>query len=192
MAEEENSNLEKMLKESSEETAATIAKKQFKEKQTLQYKRMVKMLPFQIFLLVADADGKIDPKEVAQFKEFLSRREKHCSNQYTRRMYHSTVINYSALTNRFQGGHIKKDYNVVKNAMDYVAMCVNPKVMLAICDDLKDLAVAIAEASGGFMGVTSPVSKEEKEVIKSLEGIFAEASTKASEIEVPDQFSFEF
>lgn len=191
-AEEDNPNLEKMLEKSSEKAVSTITNNLLKEKQTLEYKRMVKMMPFQIFLLVADADGKIDPKEVAQFREFLSKREKHCSNQYTRRMYHSTVINYSALTNRFHGGQIKKDYDVVEKAMDYVAMCVNPRVMAAICNDLKDLAVAIAEASGGFMGVTSPVSKEEEEVIKNLERIFAEASTKAVEIEVPDQFSFDF
>ncbi len=188
----ENPNLEKMLETSSEKAASKIAKDQFKEKQKTEYKRMVKLLPFQIFILVADADGKIDPKEVSQFREFLSKREKHCSNQYTRRMFHSTVINYSALTNRFQGGQIKKDYKVVEKAMNYVAMCVNPRIMASICKDLKELAVAIAEASGGFMGVTSPVSKEESEVIKNLEAIFAEASTRAVEIKVPDQFSFEF
>ncbi len=189
---EEDPNLQQMLTKSNEKASSKIARDQLIEKQNVEMKRLFRLLPFQIFLLVADADNKIDPKEVAQFREFLGKRGKHCSNQYTRRMLHSTVINYTALTTRFQGGHIKKDFQLVEKAMGYVAMCVPPKVMAAICKDLKDLAVAIAEASGGFMGMTSPISKEEQEVIDTLESIFVEAADRAKGEGLPPDLNLVF
>ena len=61
---------------------------------------------------------------------------------------------------------------VVEKAMGYVQLCVSRTVMTQICQDLKELAVSIAEASGGFLGVTSAISKEEQAVLDKLNEIF--------------------
>jgi len=159
---------------------AKLEKNLLIEKQNVVGKRLLRLLPFHIFILVADADGKTDTKEVAQFREFLNQREKHCSNQFTRRMFHSTVVNYTALTNRYLGGHIEKDFSIVQKAMGYVQMVASQKIVTEICHDLRELAVAIAEASGGFLAMTTPISPEEAKVIKKLSKIFDQAIEQAS------------
>ncbi len=96
------------------------------EKQNIVGKKLLRLLPFQIFILVANADGKTDNKEVAQFRDFLNQREKHCSNPFTRRMFHATVVNYTALINRYLDGHIKKRFlNRAKGNGLYADLCVS-------------------------------------------------------------------
>jgi len=169
------SDVEKIDEQSSAKAIEKVDKNILINKQNLVGKRLLRLLPFQIFILVADADGKTDTKEVAQFRDFLNQREKNCSNPYTRRMFHATVVNYSALTNRYLGGHIVKDLKIVQKAMAYMQMIVSQTIMSEICKDLKELAVAIAEASGGFLGMTSPISEEEGVVINNLDQIFEQA-----------------
>ncbi|NQU65038.1 MAG: hypothetical protein HQ517_12270 [SAR324 cluster bacterium] len=120
----EKSNIEQMLDQSTAKASLIVKKNILIEKQNKEMKRLFRLLPFQIFLLVADADGKTDTKEVAQFRDFISHREIHCSNPYTRRMLHATVVNYTALTNRYLNGQIKKDFSIVKKAMGYMRLCV--------------------------------------------------------------------
>ncbi|MBU2511723.1 hypothetical protein KJ966_10305 [bacterium] len=142
-------------------------------------KQLLHRLAFQIFLLVADADGKIDPKEVAQFRKYLAEREKRCTNKYTRRIFHSTIINYSTLVGHYQTGRMKKDITQVVRTLEYVEICVPPQTMLEICHDLKELAVGIAEASGGLMGLKSPISQLEQTVIDQLTEIFQNSIAKS-------------
>ena len=189
---EDKTELEQIQDQSTVKASAKVEKKLLIEKQNIEMKRLLRILPFQIFILVADADGKTDNKEVAQFREFLTQREKHCTNTYTRRMFHSTVINYTALTNRYLGGHIKKDFSIVEKAMNYVRICVSQKVMTDICKDLRELAVAIAEASGGFLGMTTSISKEEEIVIEKLDKIFAQAVELGEGADVPNRSQFDF
>ncbi len=188
----DKTDVEKVQEQSSAQAIARVEKNLLIEKQNLIGKKLLKLLPFQIFILVADADGKTDNKEVAQFREFLNQREKHCSNQYTTRMFHSTVVNYSILTNRYLGGHLKKNIKIVQQAMNYMQICVSPRLMTEICKDLKELAVSIAEASGGFLGMTSSVSDEESIVIKKFDKIFARAIKLAhgSDKIKPEQLDF--
>jgi len=176
---EEKSNAEKMLDQSTAIASERVKRNLLIEKQNKEMKRLFRLLPFQIFLLVAEADGKTDAKEVAQFREFINHRATHCSNPYTRRMLHSTVVNYTVLTNRFLSGQLKKDFKIVEKAMTYMRVCVTKTVLTDICKDLRELAVAIAEASGGFLGVTSPISKEEEAVLEKLNATFNQAIEKA-------------
>jgi len=169
---EEKSDLEKIEEQSSAEAIRRIDKNLQIEKRNRIGKRLLRLLTFQIFLLVADADGKTDTREVAQFKDFLARRKERSSNPYTQRMFHSTVVNYASLTNRYLAGSIQKDFEIVKKAMAYMQSCVSSRIMAEICNDLKGLAVSIAEASGGFLGMTSPISAEEELVLKKLDKIF--------------------
>ena len=171
---------------------AKVEKTLLIEKQNLVGKRLLRLLPFHIFMLVAEADGKTDNKEVAQFREFLNRREKHCSNSYTRRMFHTTVVNYTALTNRYLGGHIKMDFKIVQQAMKYMEIAVSQTTMKEIVKDLKELAVAIAEASGGFLAMTTPISPEEGKVIKKLNEIFDQAIELAHGEDIPNNAKLDF
>ena len=189
---DDSPNLEKMLAKSSEKAVKAISKNEFIEKQNVEMKRLLKMLPFQIFLLVADADQEIDPKEVVQFKEFISQRKKHVSNQYTLRMFHNTVVNYTALTNRYYQGKIKKDISIVEKCMWYIQMCVSQSTIIKICHDLRELTIAIAEASGGFMGMTSPISKEEEAVIQKLDSIFDNTIDQAGQNASEQKWGLEF
>jgi hypothetical protein len=143
-------------------------------------KKALHRLAFQIFLLVADADGKIDSKEVTLFRDFLKKRADNCSNKYTRRIFHSTVIDYSVFINQYHQGKIKKDITQVEKVMTFVQKCVSPDILASICRDLTGLAKAIAGASGGFAGITNPISKEESNVIDKLEKIYKKAIQTAN------------
>lgn len=143
-------------------------------------KKALHQLAFQIFLLVADADGKIDSKEVALFKEFLKKRADNCSNKYTQRIFHSTVIDYSVFINAYHKGKIKKDITQVEKVMTFVQKCVSPNILASICKDLTGLAKAIAGASGGFGGITSPISKDEADIIDKLDKIYKKAIQTAN------------
>lgn len=191
-ASENKPELQKILEQSTAKASAKVEKNLLIEKQNAELKRLMRILPFQIFLLVADADRKIDPKEVAQFREFLSRREKNCSNVYTRRMFHATVVNYTALTNRFLTGQIKKSFAMVEKTLTYIQLCVPQPVMAEICADLKGLAVAVAGASGGFLGMTSPVSKEEEQVLAALDTLFSQAIANSQADDTPGRLQLEF
>jgi tellurite resistance protein len=191
-ASEDKSDAEKVRIQSSAKAIDKVDKNLLIEKQNIVGKRLLRLLPFQIFILVADADGKTDNKEVAQFREFLNLREKNCSNPYTRRMFHSTVVNYTALTNRYLGGQIVKDFKIIQKAMKYMQMIVSPTVMASICKDLRELAVAIAEASGGFLGMTTSISDEETNVIEKLDKIFKQAVQLANGDDAVDGGQLDF
>lgn len=172
-------DLDRLYEKSTEKIVEDLSKNELIEKQNVELKRLVRLLPFQIFILVAHADELIDPKEIAQFKEILNKRKNRCTNQYTLRMYHATVLNFNSLTARYYNGQIKKDFSQVEKTMNYIRMCVPQSMIRKICDDLSSLAVAIARASGGFLGMTSPVSKEEQEIIDRLDEIFQDAIENA-------------
>lgn len=154
-------------------------KNHFIQQQNKIMKQLLRRLAFQIFLLVADADGKIDPKEVAQFRKLITQRERYCVNKYTRRIYHETVVNYSTLLGHYHTGRIKKNFNQVIKTMAYVQMCVTPETMAEFCNDLDELAVAVAEASGGLIGLKSSISQEEQKVIDKLRAIYKESVQEA-------------
>ncbi len=162
------------------------------KKQNRIMKQLLSRLAFQIFLLVADADSNIDPKEVAKFREFLKDREGHCTNNYTRRIFHSTIINYSNLLGHYQSGRIKKDMAQVTKTMAYIELCVTPKTMSAICCDLEELAIAIAQASGGLLGLRKPISREEEAVVNQLKAIFQKSIQKAKGQDPKTRAVFEF
>ena len=149
------------------------------QKYQREMKKALHRLAFQIFILVADADGKIDAKEVSLFRDFLKHRADNCSNKYTQRIYHSTIIDYSILIDQYHKKKIKKDITQVEKVMGFVQKCVSPIILTSICKDLNELGKAIAEASGGFGGLTNPISKEEADVIAALKKIYKTAIESA-------------
>lgn len=155
-------------------------KKKEREEKRRKMKALLQRLAFQIFLLIADADGEIDTKEIGGFRKFLAEREKNCSSPYTQRIFHSTVINYTALLDSYNKKRLKKDFRRVEIAMLYAQKCLSKNKMEAFCHDLKELASAIAEASGGFMGMGNHVCKEEKYIMRQLTTLFEQSIEKAS------------
>lgn len=155
-------------------------------------KQLLRRLAFQIFLLVADADGTIDPKEVAQFRKFLTDRQNTCHSKYTKRIYHSTVVNFSTLLGHYHTERIKKDINQVSKTLGYVELCVPPDTMAEICHDLEQLALGIAEASGGMLGLRSPISKAEQDVIDQLKEVFEHSieNAKGQDPKIREFFDF--
>lgn len=180
MSENGNQNdLNQLVNKSSDKARKAAEKSQLIERQNSEMKRLLRLLPFQVFVLVAGADDNIDPAEVSGFKEFLNQRKKRVSNQYTLRMFHATVVNYTALTNRFYQGQIKQEFDNIEKVVKYMQLCVSQEMMTKICDDLMELAKAIAEASGGFLGMTSPINKQEQAVLDKLDSIFLEGIQNA-------------
>ncbi len=150
-------------------------KKQKFQKYKNDMKKSLNRLAFQVFLLVADADGKIDSKEVSLFRDFLKHRAENCSNKYTQRIYHSTIIDYAVLSAQYQKGKIIKDIKQIELVMSFIQKCATPEIVASICQDLMELANAVAGASGGFAGLKNPISKEESDVISQLKKIFKHA-----------------
>ena len=158
-----------------------------KEKEKRQYQKQIKKLkiflnrlPFQIFLLVADADGTIDSKEISLFNKILHHREDKCSNPYTRRIFHATFVNFKPLQEMYLAGKITKDIKEVEHTVTYIQQCVSKTKMTDIAQDLLNLATDVAKASGGFLGIGNAISKEEKAVISQLNKILKQAIEDAS------------
>jgi tellurite resistance protein len=149
------------------------------EKYNHRLRKLSQRLAFQIFILVADADGEIDSKEITGFKTFLNDRAEVCTNPFTQRIFHLTLVNYSILTDRFQKKTLQKSMDELQQTMKLIEKCVSSRLMASICNDLKSLATAVARASGGFLGVGSPVSAEEEKVLQELSEVFEESVKNA-------------
>lgn len=147
--------------------------------QNRQLKYMLQYLVFQIFLLVADADGEIDSKEITAFRDFLSNRKLNCSNGYTKRLFHVTLKNFVLLLDQYRRDKIVKDLEMVEQTMMMIGKIVSAEMMIAICNDLNNLGEAVAKASGGFIGLGSKVSKEEASVMSDLKTIFQNAISES-------------
>lgn len=139
-------------------------------------KHLLFQLVFQIFLVVADADGEIDSKEITAFRSFLGNRSENCSNSYTKRLFHVTLKSFVLLLDQYRRKKIKKDFDMIEKTMVMVGKIVSIKMMKSICSDLNNMAEAIAKASGGFIGLGSKISKEEANVIEDIKTAFKNAT----------------
>jgi len=172
----DNRSVEEQIKEEwTAKAKIQDEKEKLRADKTDEVQKLLKSLPFQIFILVADADGRIDHKEFTGFKEFLRGRAKNCSSTYTKRMFHSTLVDYSDTTKRYLEGGIQKDIQLVFKAIEYIQKYTSEEVMIAIFKDLKELAIAIAEASGGILGITSPICKKEAAILSQMDIAFSQA-----------------
>lgn len=163
--------------ETKEERPEPIPEKQFEtlEEQNKQMKVLLIRLPFQIFLLTADADDVIDIKEITSFRRYLAARKEKCLSPYTRRIFQNTVIHYKVLEQLYKDKKLVKSIEEFEEAVRYIQKCVSKKEMTEISQDLIGLSVAIAEASGGFMGIVNTISDEERDMISKMEAICLKA-----------------
>ncbi len=141
-------------------------------------------LPFKIFLLIADADGKIDLSEYTKFAEMMNKKDA-CKNGYARNVFSKASLAYSSLKMAYGMGNIKKDMEQVVSILDVIYERLPYKDCKELTEDMERLSVSIAESSGDsggfFSKKKSTVSAAEKEVMDQLHQLFKEHLQKAKD-----------
>jgi len=155
------------------ENSTTIA--QLKESfssfhfQTTLKKRLTE-LPIQIFYLISYADGTCDKKEREIFTRIL--KERSWSNSHLAdAFFPQTIILYEGLLKKHDADKIEPDLGEVQKTMQIVAKVFNVNELRLFRRDLFALAMEIAKASGGFLGISS-VDDKEQEVLNKLRVAF--------------------
>ncbi|MCP4752356.1 MAG: hypothetical protein GY866_15795 [Proteobacteria bacterium] len=131
-------------------------------------------LPFQVFILVADADDEVDKFERGQYMKILRDRD-WCQSDCAQLLFVATAYSYSEFFTQFNRGKFKKSLKQVKRTLRLVERMFSKQEVKLLKLDLSRLAKEIAKASGGFGGFRS-ICKEEQEVLDELESYFGDLS----------------
>jgi hypothetical protein len=122
--------------------------------------------PLVVFFLVAAADGKVDKKEIQKFISILkSSVEKGEGGSLFANIVSGTVANFAELMQEIPHLHPGEQLDCLRELLEQL---LPPHDCYAFKKALMGLGVAIAEASGGFLGFGSKISAEEK---ATLDGI---------------------
>lgn len=132
-------------------------------------------LPYQLFLLIAEADGTIDKNERSRLLNILRKRD-WCKSRCAQDFFVRTAYNYETLHKQQMAGLLKKDWKRINEAFKTAVEFFHPNEMEIIRDDLLRLSQEIAASSGGFVGIGA-VSKEEQEAIEKIKKLFAQTSS---------------
>ncbi|MET1076646.1 MAG: hypothetical protein ABWY06_01360 [Pseudomonas sp.] len=120
----------------------------------------LKMAPFLVFFLVAAADGRIDKKELLAFGKLLSNSARY-SNPLLTRIITNIISDIPALA----GTLTQKRLNFAAE-LTIIRGIVDSRMPLPQAEAFKralfQVGQDIAEASGGFFGFGSKISKEER------------------------------
>ncbi len=131
-------------------------------------------LPFQLFILVADADNNIDNAERIEFLRIISDIE-WCDSECARAFFTSTSYFFNDFLTQYHRDKYKKDIKQVKRTIHIIEKIFAKQESATIKSDLYRLANEIAKASGGIAGFLS-ISRYEKEIIQELSEIFGDLS----------------
>lgn len=135
-------------------------------------------LPFQLFILVAQADESIDSRERMEFLKII-RDPEWCNSDCAHAFFNSTSYFFSEFLLQYHRGKIKKDIKQVKRTVRFINEMFKEEEGELIRTDLTRLAEEIARASGGFAGIMS-VSKAEQAVLSDLLEIFSSEAIQGS------------
>lgn len=124
--------------------------------------------PCLVFLMVAAADGGVDEKEISAFGAIL-RQHKAVTSPIFSKILQIAQANFETFIAEFmQSGDQAK-----QQLKEFATLLASGKIpqdeAISIAHHLCGLGVAIASASGGFLGFGSKISKQEKEVLDFLE-----------------------
>jgi tellurite resistance protein len=126
----------------------------------------LKRSPFLVFFIVAAADGKVDKKELLSFIEILSDPEKY-SNGLLNRIVTNVINDVSIIVTTLADSSL--DYiEELGNLRRIIDDNLPPEEAIAFKMCLLLIAKEIAEASGGFLGFGSKISKDEKVAIAAI------------------------
>ena len=134
-------------------------------------------LPFQIFLLIAESDDKVDTNEWMAFIKIL--KEKNvCESPYARGVLGKTEDKLQALKLGYERKEIKNDPEEIKKTLFMIQKRLKQEESEMFEADMEKLAVGIADASSkkSFLGRITHASNEQVSILHQM---IEEVSTKS-------------
>ena len=126
----------------------------------------LKQSPFLIFFLVAAADGNVDKKEVAALQKLLSD-----SDNFKNRLLNRIITNVITDIPNIILSMMQKEMNYIEE-LDKLKNIIDTNLSPTEANEFKIalfmVGKQIAEASGGFLGFGSKISKEEKGALAAI------------------------
>lgn len=135
-------------------------------------------IPFQLFLLIANADGQIDKNERACFLKILRSRD-WCKSRCAQDFFVRTVYSYETLYKQYTAGLLKQDLSRVRQTLNRAVFFFHADEVTKMKQDLMRLSREIAASSGGFAGIKS-TSKQEKTALEKVRMILRELKPSAT------------
>lgn len=126
--------------------------------------------PFQLFIMIAGADGTIDQAERKKFFRIIKDRNWGRS-KCTQLVTLSTLYSYEELFSRYNKGALKISFNNIQKTLLLMNTFFIKNEVETIKEDIYLFAKEIAKASGGFAGISS-ICKEEEEQLKRISDLF--------------------
>ena len=142
--------------------------KNFNSQNTLK-KRLIE-LPIEIFYLVAKADGVLDKKERKTFLKILKNRS-WSQSRITEAFFPHSILHYEELEKKQATDQIKANLKEIQKTMKIIQGVFKTNEIRLFRSDLFKLAMEIANASGGILGI-SKVADDEQEVLNNLRFAF--------------------
>ena len=144
------------------------------------FHQLLTQLPFQIFLMVASADGKIDADEFLEFTRALEDRSNFRS-PYLKGVIRETVANLPDLRVRFEQKKITKDPDSVRLVFQSLFRRLEVAEVKTFAEDLIRLGQIIGNASGGGMlGMKKALSEEEEAAINEFISLVKESAKESN------------
>ena len=134
-------------------------------------------LPFQIFLLIAESDDKVDTNEWMAFIKIL--KEKNvCESPYARGVLGKTEDKLQALKLGYERKEIKNDPEEIKKTLFMIQKRLKQEESEMFEADMEKLAVGIADASSkkSLLGRITHASNEQVSILHQM---IEEVSTKS-------------
>jgi len=126
-------------------------------------------LPFQIFLLIAESDDKVDTNEWMAFIKIL--KEKNvCESPYARGVLGKTEDKLQALKLGYERKEIKNDPEEIKKTLFMIQKRLKQEESEMFEADMEKLAVGIADASSkkSFLGRITHASNEQVSILHQM------------------------
>ena len=126
-------------------------------------------LPFQIFLLIAESDDKVDTNEWMAFIKIL--KEKNvCESPYSRGVLGKTEDKLQALKLGYERKEIKNDPEEIKKTLFMIQKRLKQEESEMFEADMENLAVGIADASSkkSLLGRITHASNEQVSILHQM------------------------
>ena len=134
-------------------------------------------LPFQIFLLIAESDDKVDTNEWMAFIKILKEKN-DCESPYARGVLGKTEDKLQALKLGYERKEIKNDPEEIKKTLFMIQKRLKQEESEMFEADMEKLAVGITDASSkkSFLGRITHASNEQVSILHQM---IEEVSTKS-------------
>lgn len=142
-----------------------------KERFTQEEWELLKILPFQVFIMVAAADGKVDKKEWAQQVENL-RNAPFYKDELHRELF-IDIASAEIDTPIKEAADVAKLTERTSRIKEILKQKLNPEEYQKFIASIFINGLQVAGASGGsFLGLGDKVSNEEKQALAMFAGMF--------------------